>query len=586
MFKPSVVRSTLLLAFAALPFACAGSSELALASDDDETFLPTNEEESIGGALSNGRFSAIADAEVQGASPSKNYGTSTQIASDGNPVRHAYLRFEVSGITDVVTKAVLRCFVINASGDGPAVYKTSNTWSETGLTYSNRPAPSGSALADSKSVALNKWLELDVTAAVKGNGTYSFVLIPTSSDSVICNSREATTNRPELVLTLAPPVVVDSGTVVVDAGKPVVDAGTPVIDSGTVVVDAGRPVVDSGTPVVADAGSAPAGIPAVGGLSAPAGYNLKWADEFNGSAVDASKWNMFDNSNYGSGNNEDQCFFARNASVSNGTLKLTAKRETVTCGSKNPDGPDNTYFFTSAFLTTRAQSGSLKMKFRYGYVEASIKHPKGNPFWSGFWLVGPGDGSTPGWPDYGEFDISEILPIRPDITHGTLWYTSTSGSATQTASNVYNLVTKSASSSSSNQGTLQTAANFATYDGPTTSRFIRLGFLWEPNRVVWYVDGVAVRSFDGNKLIRYDAAGNATVEKTVGVDLPQPKTDWATFFAYEHSIHLNLSVGGAFAKYEGYTGGENGSGGYNDGNLIANLPGSMEVDYVRVFQKP
>jgi len=41
-----------------------------------------------------------------------------------------------------------------------------------------------------------------VTPLVAGNGTYSFVVGPTpTTDGVIFNSREATTNRPQLVIT-------------------------------------------------------------------------------------------------------------------------------------------------------------------------------------------------------------------------------------------------------------------------------------------------------------------------------------------------------------------------------------------------
>jgi hypothetical protein len=55
-------------------------------------------------------------------------------------------------------------------------------------------------------VATNTWVEYDVTAAVSGNGTVSFVLATTSSDGLDVRSREYNTiaQRPQLVVTFAP----------------------------------------------------------------------------------------------------------------------------------------------------------------------------------------------------------------------------------------------------------------------------------------------------------------------------------------------------------------------------------------------
>ncbi len=195
---------------------------------------------------------AAADAEARSVSPSKNFGADTQIGADANPVRHAYVRFEVAGLSAPVKKATLRCYVINATTDGPQLFLVSNAWTESGLTWANRPLPQGAALKDTAAIALNTWLELDVTTVVKGNGSYSFLLLPTSDDAVACNSREAANNRPELLLELGV-ATVDAG-VAVDGGSAVVDGGAPVLDAGTTVLDAGKPVVDSGTPAV-DAGT-------------------------------------------------------------------------------------------------------------------------------------------------------------------------------------------------------------------------------------------------------------------------------------------------------------------------------------------
>jgi beta-glucanase (GH16 family) len=320
--------------------------------------------------------------------------------------------------------------------------------------------------------------------------------------------------------------------------------------------------------------------------AAPAGlaWQQVWSDEFNGASLDATKWNVDNNTNYGASNNEDECYRAANVGVSGGTLNLTAQRQTVSCGATNPDTGNSTYYFTSGLVTTRAQSGALKYKFTQGYIEARIKAPKGNPYWPAFWLVGPNDGSTPGWPDYGEFDVAELYGARPDISTGTLHYKCTTSSQCQTAPNWYNLKTDSAYGGASTLGTQIT--NQSTLDAYTggTSDFNTYGFLWNSNTITWYVNGRKVRYFDGTNLYRIEQNGSSTLEATTA-SLGPPAIPFSTVFNYAHSIIFNLAVGGNGPQYTyyGYTG-QDSAGGYANGNYAAADPGTMQVDYVRVYQ--
>ncbi len=84
-------------------------------------------------------FPAVADARVEAASPNTNFGTTTPLRVDSSPLEEAYLRFDVSGTNGPVTSARLRVFATNATVNGPAVYLTGNGWTETGLTWNNRP---------------------------------------------------------------------------------------------------------------------------------------------------------------------------------------------------------------------------------------------------------------------------------------------------------------------------------------------------------------------------------------------------------------------------------------------------------------
>jgi hypothetical protein len=75
-----------------------------------------------------------------------------------------------------------------------------------GITWSNRPARTGGALADRGSITSGTWVEYDVTGAVSGNGNVSLVLATTSTDGVDFRSREYRTvsQRPQLVVTFRP----------------------------------------------------------------------------------------------------------------------------------------------------------------------------------------------------------------------------------------------------------------------------------------------------------------------------------------------------------------------------------------------
>ena len=157
-----------------------------------------------------------ADAEVDQATPDTNRGTSTTIAVDGSPVSEGFLRFIVGGVTGTVLDARLRLYATDGTLDGPSVYTAGNTWTETGITWNNRPARTSVALDDQASISANTAFEYNVTPAVSGNGTYTFEVAATSDDGVVFNTREAGANKPQLVLTVQgdttpPETTIDSG---------------------------------------------------------------------------------------------------------------------------------------------------------------------------------------------------------------------------------------------------------------------------------------------------------------------------------------------------------------------------------------
>ena len=150
-------------------------------------------------------FVAEADAKVQQSSPNTNAGTSTDltVTNANNRSIESYLRFTVSGVSGTIQSAVLRVYcTTNGTKNGPAAYATGSSWSETGITWNNRPARTSSATDNKGSIGTGTWVSYTVTPLLSGNGTYSFVLGGDSNDNVIFSSREGG-NPPQLVVTFA-----------------------------------------------------------------------------------------------------------------------------------------------------------------------------------------------------------------------------------------------------------------------------------------------------------------------------------------------------------------------------------------------
>ena len=158
--------------------------------------------------VSTATFTATADARVQEANATTNYATS-YLRADGasNPDVESYLRFNLAGISGQVQSAKLRLYdTDNATADGPAAYGTSASWTETGITWSNRPARTSGPVDDRGAIAIGATAEWDVTPLVNGNGALGVVLAATSNDGANFASRENTTSsrRPQLIVTYSP----------------------------------------------------------------------------------------------------------------------------------------------------------------------------------------------------------------------------------------------------------------------------------------------------------------------------------------------------------------------------------------------
>jgi hypothetical protein len=147
---------------------------------------------------------AAADARVESGSPGSNYGSSSRLGVDGSPAKASYVRFDVTGVGPV-SQATLRLFTKDSSSNGPEVYSSDPGWSESSVTWRSRPARLGPLLDDLGKLSSTRWVDYDVSAAVTGDGVWSFELAGDSSDGIEFSSSEASSNRPQLVLVPAPP---------------------------------------------------------------------------------------------------------------------------------------------------------------------------------------------------------------------------------------------------------------------------------------------------------------------------------------------------------------------------------------------
>lgn len=182
-------------------------------------------------------------------------------------------------------------------------------------------------------------------------------------------------------------------------------------------------------------------------------YELVWSDEFNGNSLDTNTWNYeIGTGSWGWGNNEQQYYTDRNIKVSNGTMKITAKREGYG-GMK----------YTSSRITTKN-----KKNFKYGKIEARIKMPKFKGVWPAFWMLGANQDSV-GWPKCGEIDIVEAINDE-NLVYGTLhWFHDPGNNNADSGSSV----------------AVADRTEYHVY-----------GVEWTADKLRWYVDGKVYRTMD------------------------------------------------------------------------------------------
>lgn len=180
-------------------------------------------------------------------------------------------------------------------------------------------------------------------------------------------------------------------------------------------------------------------------------WELVWQDEFDGTALDDSKWSLEVNGR-GGGNNELQYYTDQpeNAFVEDGHLVIQALKP-----EKKYVGRD----YTSARIRTVG-----KGDWTYGRFEIRAKLPTGQGLWPAIWML-PSEWKYGGWPSSGEIDIMELLGHEPDTVHGTLHYGGL-------GNHVF------------------TGEEFTLEEGDFTNEFHVFAIEWEEGEIRWYVDDI------------------------------------------------------------------------------------------------
>lgn len=133
-------------------------------------------------------------------------------------------------------------------------------------------------------------------------------------------------------------------------------------------------------------------------LAQPAGWTLGWQDDFDGTAINASRWERLTRRD--SFNNEKQYYLASQATVSNGNLRLTATNQPL----------DGKQYRSGLVRTWQEQT--------YGRWEVRASLPTGQGMWPAIWLLP----RNVGWPMGGEIDIMENRGSTPTIVGSAYHY--------------------------------------------------------------------------------------------------------------------------------------------------------------------
>ena len=141
-------------------------------------------------------------------------------------------------------------------------------------------------------------------------------------------------------------------------------------------------------------------------------WQCTFFDNFDGSGLDSSKWIPQRTATSGYMSGPDACYVddPSNISISNGTLKLTARKEATPFSCGDPSGNFTTQY-TSGMVTTYDRFSQAYGRFE---IRAKVPAAQVRGLQSSLWLW-PADPAKYGaWPGSGEIDVAEMFSEYPD----------------------------------------------------------------------------------------------------------------------------------------------------------------------------
>ena len=174
------------------------------------------------------------------------------------------------------------------------------------------------------------------------------------------------------------------------------------------------------------------------------GWQLVFSDEFNGTALDLTRWNKHYWWGRTNSDNSELEYYADDAfNFQNGYLRLSADRRSM-----------GGFQYTSGMIASHD-----KFSFQYGYVEIRARVPAGRGLWPAFWLLPASRQYT------SEIDVLEALGQEPTRVYMTNWDLNPNGNG--------------------DGFPIQ-----SDYLGPDFSQaFHTYGVEWGPGMIIWYIDG-------------------------------------------------------------------------------------------------
>ncbi|MCR5430492.1 MAG: family 16 glycosylhydrolase [Eubacterium sp.] len=264
-------------------------------------------------------------------------------------------------------------------------------------------------------------------------------------------------------------------------------------------------------------------------------WKLVWQDEFNGTALDKTKWNNEGATGAGGyGNQELQDYEWDYQEVKDGKFIIKPQFDYDTVNKRPVDG---SYYSTKVWT-----KGKGFAQFTYGKFEFRAKMPKGKGTWAAGWMLGTGAGG--GWPQCGEIDVFE---------------TTKQAAKTLIPQSIHCKKFNGMSTSSGNK-------HGDTIVSDATTAFHTYAVEWYPSYLRFTIDGKQTWIYDPQD---YVLSGKGTDDMTI----------WP--YKYPAYLILNCAIGGTLG---GDVGPDYWPEKVDKGGGIVTYKDRLEFDYVRVYQ--